>query len=326
MAGWISAQGAIINWTNTAGGNWNVAANWDPNQVPGVNDTAVITNSGTYTVTLNVSETIGNWINSETLAISDSYMYLSGACTNLGTVSVSNATVIHEGVLDNSNSTVVLNGATTLWLLQESVCAIHGGTIVTTNGASLLVNGNGSLLDGVTVDGVLDIGDGGGGEVSVTNGLTLNGTAELWAPGPSTISFNGTQTLGGNGTVVFGNGGLYLASGGTTLTLGPGITVQGENGNIGNGNGSVINQGNIWLDVAGGGLTFNAQPFINEGLVQVINGGANLWGGNWINSGTLAISDSTMHLSSSCTNFGTVSVTNALVMLDGVLRRLFTIT
>ena len=29
-------------WTNTAGGNWNVAANWQPNRVPGASDTALL--------------------------------------------------------------------------------------------------------------------------------------------------------------------------------------------------------------------------------------------------------------------------------------------
>jgi hypothetical protein len=33
-------RAADIVWTNTAGGNWNVAANWNPNQAPSTNDTA----------------------------------------------------------------------------------------------------------------------------------------------------------------------------------------------------------------------------------------------------------------------------------------------
>ena len=37
-------------WTNTLGGNWNVAANWNPNIVPAAGDTAVITNAGNYTL------------------------------------------------------------------------------------------------------------------------------------------------------------------------------------------------------------------------------------------------------------------------------------
>ena len=56
MAGWISAQGATVTWTNTAGGNWGVAANWSPNQVPGAADTGLITTPGTYTVTLSDNE------------------------------------------------------------------------------------------------------------------------------------------------------------------------------------------------------------------------------------------------------------------------------
>ena len=51
----LSAPAAVIQWTNTSNGNWSVAANWHPNQVPSTNDTAVITNAGTYTVALNLT-------------------------------------------------------------------------------------------------------------------------------------------------------------------------------------------------------------------------------------------------------------------------------
>jgi hypothetical protein len=54
----LSAPADVIQWTNTSGGNWSVAANWSPNQVPSTNDTALITNAGTYTVTLNVDPTV----------------------------------------------------------------------------------------------------------------------------------------------------------------------------------------------------------------------------------------------------------------------------
>jgi hypothetical protein len=36
---------ASIDWTNTSGRDWNVAANWSPNQVPDPSDTASVTNS-----------------------------------------------------------------------------------------------------------------------------------------------------------------------------------------------------------------------------------------------------------------------------------------
>src|SRR5262249_18517808 len=49
---------AIINRTNTASGNWSAAANWNPNQVPGNGDSAVITAAGNYTVTLDQTASV----------------------------------------------------------------------------------------------------------------------------------------------------------------------------------------------------------------------------------------------------------------------------
>jgi hypothetical protein len=54
-----SVQAADIVWTNTAGGNWSSTNNWSPNQVPSTNDTAWITNNGTYAVTLDANVTLG---------------------------------------------------------------------------------------------------------------------------------------------------------------------------------------------------------------------------------------------------------------------------
>src|SRR5688572_12817815 len=51
-----------VMWINPAGGNWNVAANWQDgvgiNRVPTVSDDVTISLSGTYTVTLNVAATV----------------------------------------------------------------------------------------------------------------------------------------------------------------------------------------------------------------------------------------------------------------------------
>ncbi len=103
-----------------------------------------------------------------------------------------------------------------------------------------------------------------GANLMVTNGLTINGTLRVGNPSNSWwggISFTGSQTLSGNGAVVFGDqvrnnpsfNTLRLANGGTTLTIGAGVTIQGQNGAIGYDsefwggpqNVSVINQGII---------------------------------------------------------------------------------
>ena len=44
---------ATVTWINPAGGNWNVAANWDTGAVPGIDDDAVIDVPGLVPITFN---------------------------------------------------------------------------------------------------------------------------------------------------------------------------------------------------------------------------------------------------------------------------------
>src|SRR4051812_29730271 len=58
--GYAAAHGADIVWNNLSGGNWATAVNWSPNQVPTINDTAWITNNGTYSVTVSANASATN--------------------------------------------------------------------------------------------------------------------------------------------------------------------------------------------------------------------------------------------------------------------------
>src|SRR5437762_1754521 len=77
-----SARAATLVWTNTADGDWNLAANWSPPQVPASGDSVIITNGGTYTVTNSLSATLSSLIlggtnGTQTLSIAS--LTLSGA-------------------------------------------------------------------------------------------------------------------------------------------------------------------------------------------------------------------------------------------------------
>src|ERR1035437_10001833 len=82
----FSVRAATINWTNAASSGWNTAANWNPNGVPGTNDTAIITNAG-VTVSLNGATTIGgvilgtNGAGTVTLALAGWTLALNGPLT-----------------------------------------------------------------------------------------------------------------------------------------------------------------------------------------------------------------------------------------------------
>lgn len=133
------AYAATITWTNTAGGNWNGAANWSPNQVPGSNDTAEITTPGTYTVTLNVSVTLagltlGGGSGTQTLAQAANTLTVSNG-TIAGTWNWSGGSVGTGSVLS-----IATNGQVNL---SSSASKVLGGTL--TNAGSITFGGTGNF-------------------------------------------------------------------------------------------------------------------------------------------------------------------------------------
>lgn len=90
---------ATVVWTNTAGGNWNVAANWSPNQLPTVADDVFITNNGTYAVTLNVASTNGT-------------LTVGGASGTQSLTNTAQTLTVPGAVLFNPNGRLVVSGGT----------------------------------------------------------------------------------------------------------------------------------------------------------------------------------------------------------------------
>ena len=284
---------ATVSWVGGSG-DWTNTANWSTGILPGTNDNVVISPAATITVTHSAGTHTVNSIQSTKAFV------LSGGLLAVTTTF-------------QASNTFTLSGGT-----------LQTATVTTTNGASLIVNGSGTL-NGVTVNGTLDVGKSyNGANLTVTNGLVLNGTALVGNPTNGwygQISFAGSQTLSGNGTVVFGNYGgfynaLWLVNGGTTLTIGSGILVRGQNGTIGDlapfggpANVAVINQGTISADVSGGTIYVVAQPFTNLGVVQSPAGGLSI--NLWQNSGqTIVVSTNTgsLRLSGGTIQGGTITV------------------
>ena len=217
---------------------------------------------------------------------------LAGTLTTggLGNFQSGSGPLALSGVLTNTGTMLVLNGVTNTLTLQGGT--VLGGSVTMTGGAFLVVNSGSGTLDGVTVNGMLDVGNSySGASLTVLDGLTMNGTLLVGHPSNGNygrIYFAGTQALNGSGTVVFGLGlscgaitrnGLLVSDADTGLTIGPGITVRGQNGVIGYSpcyggpqNVVVLNQGTISADVSGGTITVNAQPFTSTGALQALAG------------------------------------------------------
>ncbi|MGH7941208.1 MAG: hypothetical protein ACREFR_09075, partial [Limisphaerales bacterium] len=230
----LNSGATTITWTNTAGGNWSVAANWSPNVVPGQlnvlnsSDDVLITNAGTYTVVLDEgtspnfwdiqSLTLGGGGGSQTLAMTNKILYVNpltvtngGVLNNVGSGFHAVVNLQNGGQLLSTNGTYFANPFT-----------IGSGGTFTAKGATIFESG-GSL----EIAGTLDVSNGvltldmpatnsGAMNVSSGAGLSIDSALTLFSP----LTNSGTMTVEGNGAISISNnlstarGGLVNLAGG----------------------------------------------------------------------------------------------------------------
>ena len=284
---------SAVTWTGGGDGqSWNNASNWNTGVLPGASDDVVISAGFASIVHSGGTDTVKS-------LTSDSPFTLSG-----GTLTVSTT------------------------VKDTSTFSLAGGTLASANflaGTTITVSGGG--LDGVTLDGNLDMTHGNGSRLNVTNGLVLNGTASVGAANGSTwggIYFYGTQTVGGTGDILLGGLGLNLLAiqtSGTTVTFGSGLTVHGKVGELlaQYADSAFVNDGMLSAD--GGGLigigggqyrNNEAGSFVNHGTVSASAGGyLNEHLSNWSSSGVItAGSGWTVNLQRTGSNSGSITASS----------------
>ncbi|MEZ4697430.1 MAG: hypothetical protein R2832_13515 [Rhodothermales bacterium] len=198
---------STIEWTGGGDGvNWNDAANWSPQQVPGSADHAVIGGSGTYTVTMNANAviarlTVGGSAGQQTLD------------TNNRTVTVSEtATISANGVLFLSGGTF---GATQGATVDGSFVWHSGyldGQLLATNEATLTSSGAKSLRGRLENTGSM-VWDEGPIYLYDQQMLLNSGTFEI----ANAANLN-LYRYAGNGPWTFRNTGTLIKSGPGTFT------------------------------------------------------------------------------------------------------------
>ena len=302
----------VINgdfWKSGGTGDWGTAANWNPSGAPdGTTAVATISVQGTYTVTI---------ANGESFAI--------------GTLTLSNplATLDIAGTL-NIASTLILDAGTV-----AISGAVDSGVIQTFGG---IFTGIGGILNGVTVQGTLDLSPN-NSSMTIEGGLTttgLNGagsgtinltgqSSQLYAEGTETLN-NATLNIGNNSTDYLYN---YDLSAPAVLTLGSTLTIDqiglyayltGYEDRAGSG---IVNAGTINADFAGGTFTIGDVSFTNAGILNVSNGDTvDISSTAWSNSGSINVSGGTLNLGSTFTfaQLGTLNHTGGIVNVTGTLN------
>lgn len=191
-----------IYWTNAAGGNWSVANNWVPNRIPGATNTAVITNNGTYTVTVNSTTVVSNLV-----------VGAAGA-TGTVTLSVPNTLRIGNSAVFETNSVFTLSGSLKTF---NTIIEIRG----LMNWSSADLSGSGRTI--VAAAGKISFNGYNSTKLISTNILENYGTLSYSAdggfgPGLLPTFANGAQlTNYASGLIQIGAGNSYDYSGTQTL-------------------------------------------------------------------------------------------------------------
>ena len=145
-----------------------------------------------------------------------------------------------------------------------------------------------NFLDGVTLNGNMNMAH---TQVSqrVTNGLALNGSINLGSG--SYLNFQGSQTLAGTGSVVFDSNAsnrISVDGNASVLTIGTNSVVRGHSGTLGDqnwvggGGQSIVNNGRISADVAGGLIVISGSPLTNNSMLEAQNGGTLRLNSNYV--------------------------------------------
>lgn len=288
---------ANITWTNTSGGSWSAAVNWNPNQVPTNTDTVRITTPGTYTVNFdfsanslffNPSVTIGAGANAgvQTLAITNFFTTFTnlmvtngGAVINVGGgIGQSGQTMtVDRGHLTSINSS-----------FGNNLIVTNGGTVTSTNTIFTTLTIQNATVTGTwdTVN-LLAVGAAGvfnefkflglGGAVQTGGTLNiLDGTAAVGLPYSilnmpftnfGTINITNTGFLIGYGT---GEGGIQNQPGGV-INLWGAASITGV-GYIDGDFTFFTNKGQL-NELAGAGSTIDTSKFDStSGTVSNLSG------------------------------------------------------
>ena len=325
-----SAMAAAVCTWNPVTGNWGTASDWSCGIVPTgpAVDTANIGVS--QTVTINSTQSIYTLNNAGTIDIDAFLLTLQGggSTTNTGTINVGagpipNNAALQVGVGHNINNTGGTINISADSVLNQFGSSIAGGVINTTGtGKVVAFSSAANFLDAVTLNGTLDMASIGNSRERVVNGLTLNGQVSL--NGNGNLSFDGDNTLAGTGAIVFGDTGagnrIDLSGDGTT-TFGAGITVRGQNGTIGReinigGTQTLVNNGLISADTAGGTITIDESAVVNNNRLEARNGGTLVLASNVSNGagGVILADNGTVRQSGVRITGGTISSANGGVL------------
>ncbi|MGA3402999.1 MAG: choice-of-anchor D domain-containing protein, partial [Acetobacteraceae bacterium] len=278
-------------------------------------DTATILNQAGATYVLNggnaeISDTAGgtyNFINAGTLKmVNGGGDTIAVPLTNTGLVTSTNGNLVVAGGFVNSG-TMLANGGN-LYLEGGTL----GGTIgVGPNGGNAYLTGTFAVAGGATDTVALagaTFGDGGGASIAY-----FSGTGTVATDGSATVNnyyYNNPELILENG-VTWDNFGAIYQIGGLQFGNSPGDSA------------TLVNEAGATYSLSGGsadfeiGGTAGTYSFVNEGLLQQINGGGDSIAVPLDNTGVISSNNGVLYIDGPLTNSGTIQTAGGSVQING---------
>jgi fibronectin-binding autotransporter adhesin len=332
----VVAPGGTIFWAAPTSGNWSNPANWVGGVVPGSAETAAITVPGTYTVTLDVGDTIagmqlGASSGTQTLLSAGHTLHVSGTTqvnangllwlkastldggtlANGGKVFVEGATSVTTGITTSAGSLIRLQGNSaysTAVLTVASAFTNNGGIVLTDSnssyGATLNVT-SGALTNAPSATIDVLVGTGGPRTLGVQLGnqgtLTVNQDLAL-ARVSAQHSNSGAISLAGGNLTISQSGTLPSFATSGSITMGASDSLKLSSGTVSYVSGSIN----------GGTLSLSSTAVTATQSFSTATAGLSLASSTWGGTGTLTIASGT-------TIFWRASAINAPLVNQGTL-------
>ncbi|MCK6623443.1 MAG: Ig-like domain-containing protein, partial [Calditrichia bacterium] len=272
----------IYTW-NTGIGNWNTAANWLPNGVPGANDNAII-NSGTVLLTTNVTVSgltlsNGTIYGAGKLSIAGAFTWSGGDMDGDTTLAGIDTTEVLPGgviIISGLNSKdlrgrVLINNGVATWSEPGNLNMRNNSVLLNRSGATFNIQTD-ATLDGAAPTGGILVNEGtlnknGSSGTAIIDAVIQNSGAISVSAGTLRLKEGGTHTgasitVSTNRTLQF-FGGLHSLDG---VTIGGNGTLEVLLDSVAIGaSGMTINSpGN--LEMLGGSLSSSAPVTVNGNL------------------------------------------------------------
>ncbi|MGH7612728.1 MAG: beta strand repeat-containing protein, partial [Gemmatimonadales bacterium] len=320
----VTLVGATPNaWNNSGGGFWSVAANWSLGRVPQASDSVVISLSGTYAVTLDITIsvaflTFGASSGIQTLAMSTRTLTVTNAVTiQSGSVAtLSNGTITGAAATANQGTLTLVSTTINTVLANQGVLVIHGSSAI--NGSFTAAGSSTLRVEGTGAQGI--------GALTVASGFTNNGLIELTNNSvnqPATLTVtSGTLANAATINVLAGGGARTLAAqldnqASGTLTLSQALTLSRLDAT--HTNSGMINVTGADWTLSQSGLT---PSFTNTGTItigatrtwSITNGTVHFSAGTVGGAGTLVLNNLTANFATGFSNTTTTLGVNSATL------------